>query len=104
MPDRKSTRLNSSHLSNSYAVFFLMLRRPPRCSLFPYMSLFRSPAWLSELDVRFATLYFNALKANAANQACPGCWAAVFAARDKIDIAPIQFALAGMNAHTNQRS
>ena len=62
---------------------------------------FSDPAWLSELDVRFATLYFNALKANAANQACPGCWAAVFAARDKIDIARIQFALAGMNAHIN---
>src|SRR5579862_7617207 len=81
--DRKSTRLNSSHSSISYAVcclkkrkrprscravrpgspekyrtrflsapkksspfFFLMLRRPPRSTLFPYTTLFRS------LDVR----------------------------------------------------
>src|ERR1035441_5350879 len=39
--DRKSTRLNSSHLGISYAVFCLM-RRPPRSTLFPYTTLFRS--------------------------------------------------------------
>src|SRR6266571_4188900 len=77
--DRKSTRLNSSHMSISYAVFclkkkktplrlpaffisancesiclsysgpsvmrqtlfFLMIRRPPRSTLFPYTTLFR---------------------------------------------------------------
>src|SRR4051794_19772731 len=83
MSDRKSTRLNSSHPSISYAVFclkkkkmvsggarsctyygfypmkagyesggygminldvffFLMIRRPPRSTLFPYTTLFRS--------------------------------------------------------------
>ena len=45
--DRKSTRLNSSHSKISYAVFclkkiFLMIRRPPRSTLFPYTTLFRS--------------------------------------------------------------
>src|SRR3989338_6765508 len=41
--DRKSTRLNSSHSSISYPVFFfLMIRRPPRSTLFPYTTLFRS--------------------------------------------------------------
>ena len=46
--DRKSTRLNSSHITISYAVFclkkkiFLMIRRPPRSTLFPYTTLFRS--------------------------------------------------------------
>src|SRR5690242_9635631 len=39
--DRKSTRLNSSHMSISYAVFCL-IRRPPRPTLFPYTTLFRS--------------------------------------------------------------
>src|SRR5262245_47758396 len=39
--DRKSTRLNSSHLGISYAVFSVPLRHPtPR--LFPYTTLFRS--------------------------------------------------------------
>src|SRR5689334_18585972 len=82
MGDRKSTRLNSSHSSISYAVFclkkksghtfacvnlfaeggaqvrsllrpkhrlaelvaffFLLIRRPPRSTLFPYTTLFRS--------------------------------------------------------------
>src|SRR5258707_370903 len=59
--DRKSTRLNSSHANISYAglcfrkqkrctsallysflFFFLMIRRPPRSTLFPYTTLFRS--------------------------------------------------------------
>src|SRR5699024_2802539 len=39
--DRKSTRLNSSHVSISYAVFCL-LPLLPRCPLFPYTTLFRS--------------------------------------------------------------
>src|SRR5574337_442407 len=39
--DRKSTRLNSSHHSNSYEVF-LMIRQPPISTLFPYTTLFRS--------------------------------------------------------------
>src|SRR5690606_25606472 len=72
MADRKSTRLNSSHVKISYAVFCLkkkkkqlnntmtahprlldphtisrlfcsLLRRPPRSTLFPYTTLFRSP-------------------------------------------------------------
>src|SRR5438309_1417481 len=40
-PDRKSTRLNSSHSSISYAVFCL-IRPPPGSTLFPYTTLFRS--------------------------------------------------------------
>src|SRR6266550_4745558 len=102
--DRKSTRLNSSHGYNSYAVFclkkkmsygyvqqntvslcfflcrqlykvcwqflkrlsvwffFLMIRRPPRSTLFPYTTLFRSdpprivmntrPSWAQEWSTR----------------------------------------------------
>src|SRR3990167_5450381 len=41
--DRKSTRLNSSHSQTSFSLFFfLMIRRPPRSTLFPYTTLFRS--------------------------------------------------------------
>src|SRR5437868_5366408 len=39
--DRKSTRLNSSHVSISYAVFCL-IPPPPTPPLFPYTTLFRS--------------------------------------------------------------
>src|ERR1043166_5612452 len=41
--DRKSKRLKSSHVSESrMPSFFLMIRRPPRSTLFPYTTLFRS--------------------------------------------------------------
>src|ERR1043165_3840367 len=41
--DRKSTRLNSRHVALSrIPSFFLMIRRPPRSTLFPYTTLFRS--------------------------------------------------------------
>src|SRR5256885_9770113 len=32
----------SSHIFSSYFFFFLMIRRPPRSTLFPYTTLFRS--------------------------------------------------------------
>lgn len=58
----------------------------------------RDPAFLSRLDVVFANLYFDALgRANG-----PKAWAPLFEARSTRGIAPIQFALAGMNAHINR--
>lgn len=62
---------------------------------------FTDPAWLAELDVRFAGFYFRAVQAALTGAPCPGCWSAMFAARDDRRIARIQFALAGMNAHIN---
>lgn len=62
---------------------------------------FEDPAFLQALDVTFAGLYFDALDAAAAGSALPRCWAPLFAARSDPHIAPIQFALAGMNAHIN---
>jgi hypothetical protein len=62
---------------------------------------FNDPKWLSELDVQFAGLYFTALRAALTGGSCPGCWGALFSARNQTDIARIQFALAGMNAHIN---
>src|ERR1043166_8853386 len=45
---RKSTRLKSSHVSESrMPSFFLMIRRPPRSTLFPYTTLFRSRTLVS---------------------------------------------------------
>jgi Family of unknown function (DUF5995) len=62
---------------------------------------FSDPKWLAELDVEFASLYFSALRAALTDAPCPGCWEAMFAVRDNAEIARIQFALAGMNAHIN---
>lgn len=62
---------------------------------------FNDPAWLSALDVQFAILYFNALRASLTGASLPGCWSAMFSLRDQKNIARIQFALAGVNAHIN---
>jgi len=62
---------------------------------------FHDTAWLAELDVQFAALYFDALHAELTGAPCPGSWAAMFSRRGQADIARIQFALAGMNAHIN---
>jgi hypothetical protein len=62
---------------------------------------FNDAAWLAELDVQFAALYFSALHAALTGASCPGGWEAMFSRRGQTDIARIQFALAGMNAHIN---
>ncbi|HEY1897228.1 MAG TPA: DUF5995 family protein, partial [Terracidiphilus sp.] len=61
----------------------------------------QNPAWLDHLDVVFAGLYFDALRASIAEQKTPSSWTAMFQARFTPDIDRIQFALAGMNAHIN---
>src|SRR3712207_6519873 len=35
----------------TFCCFFLMIRRPPRSTLFPYTTLFRSPEYVSNRDV-----------------------------------------------------
>ncbi len=63
---------------------------------------FASSAFLSALDVSFGNLYFAALAKLEAGAAPPRAWSPLFAARSSTDIAPLQFALAGMNAHINR--
>jgi hypothetical protein len=62
---------------------------------------FAEAAWLSELDVQFARLYFVALGSALSGRPHPGCWEALFNCRDRAAAARIQFALAGINAHIN---
>jgi hypothetical protein len=59
-------------------------------------SVFHDNAFIAELDVRFAGLWFDAYEAT---DDVPKAWAPLFAARARPGILPIQFALAGMNAH-----
>ena len=64
---------------------------------------FADPRFLERLDVVFANLFFGALEANERDPArTPAAWAPIFAARSSRGIAPLQFALAGMNAHINR--
>lgn len=62
---------------------------------------FNDSAWLAELDVQFARLYFGAVESALSGQPAPGCWEALFQRRNQTPIARIQFALAGINAHIN---
>jgi hypothetical protein len=64
--------------------------------------VFTSTTFLSALDVTFGNLYFAALKQLEMGVTPPRAWAPLFAARARPDIAPLQFALAGMNAHINR--
>jgi hypothetical protein len=57
---------------------------------------FAAPVFLTQLDVRFAELYFHALVEP------PPAWAPLLDARARPGVAPIQFALCGLNAHINR--
>lgn len=56
---------------------------------------------MSALDVTFAGLYFAAVDAADAGQPVPKAWRPLFARRHDTRVLPIQFAIAGMNAHIN---
>jgi hypothetical protein len=62
---------------------------------------FADPASMTALDVTFAGLYFAAVDAADAGQPVPKAWRPVFARRHDARVLPIQFAIAGMNAHIN---
>ncbi len=58
--------------------------------------------WMERFDVVFASFYFRALAASAqGRKSVARCWRAMFDSRWRRDVARIQFALAGMNAHIN---
>jgi hypothetical protein len=63
---------------------------------------FGDPGFVSRLDVVFANLYFEALDSlSGPPSAMPVAWQPLLDDRAKPGIEPIQFALAGMNAHIN---
>lgn len=63
---------------------------------------FGDPAFVAHLDVVFANLYFAAVDAlSGPASGVPVAWQPLLAARSTPGIEPIQFALAGMNAHIN---
>jgi hypothetical protein len=74
---------------------------------------FADPAFMTRFDVAFANLYFDAVNAAAGQSAgqsagpaagqsaVPLAWRPLFERRGETGIEPIQFALAGMNAHIN---
>jgi Family of unknown function (DUF5995) len=63
---------------------------------------FADGAFMAHLDVVFANLYFDAVDALMRTPTkLPAAWAPLLTSRGESGIYPIQFALAGMNAHIN---
>jgi len=61
------------------------------------------PRFVRWLDVVFAGLFFRALRDTTRRPgAVPRAWEPLFEARGSRKVAPLQFALAGMNAHINR--
>jgi Family of unknown function (DUF5995) len=64
---------------------------------------FANARFLETLDVHFAELFFAAFDSYTREPArAPSAWVPLFAQRSHRGVAPIQFALAGMNAHINR--
>jgi Family of unknown function (DUF5995) len=64
---------------------------------------FEDGRFLERLDVGFAGLFFAALTAYEQGAAdVPSAWVPLFSQRSRRGVAPLQFALAGMNAHINR--
>ncbi len=62
---------------------------------------FADPAFMTQLDVAFANLYFAAADTATTPAAVPLAWRPLAEQRAVAGIEPVQFALAGMNAHIN---
>jgi hypothetical protein len=62
---------------------------------------FEDRAFLSRLAPTFSNLYFDAVEADAAKRTVSPVWAPLFERRLMSGIAPLRFAIAGMNAHIN---
>jgi hypothetical protein len=63
---------------------------------------YADPHFMTELDVVFVNLYLDAVRASVSYpDRVAKAWAALLESRSRPGIEPIQFALAGMNAHIN---
>jgi hypothetical protein len=64
---------------------------------------FDEPMVVERLDCHFADLYFVALASHLSDPGSgPGAWEPLFGNRARADVTPVQFALAGLNAHINR--
>ncbi|UNO43682.1 hypothetical protein KGS77_04010 [Streptomyces sp. MST-110588] len=60
---------------------------------------FQDPVAAGELDALFARRFFGAVDAASAGLRPPACWRPLFQMRRHPGVSPLQFALAGINAH-----
>jgi hypothetical protein len=98
-PERRSRRRLRRHPDGvaCFNFMYLEVTEAVRASL----SRFESPALVERLAVVFAEYYLAAYEAAAARAWVSKAWEPLFEERDKTGVVPLQFALAGMNAHIN---
>jgi hypothetical protein len=65
------------------------------------MPQFENERFLERLDVLFAEFYFQAFAAARARAWVSKSWEPLFERKDERGVLPLQFAIAGMNAHIN---
>ena len=58
--------------------------------------------FVEHFDIVFANRYFTAIDADAARQPVDPAWQPLFSSRSDFRILPVQFVVAGMNAHISQ--
>lgn len=63
--------------------------------------LFREPEFVARLAVELARRYLGVVRADAAGEPVPRSWSVLFDRRRNPGIGPIEFAVAGVNAHVN---
>jgi Family of unknown function (DUF5995) len=100
--ERLRTLADASHTDgvSAFARLYLAVTEDVEANL--AQATFQDPAFLTRLDVVFASLCFAALDAYGRDPAsAPRAWVPLFEQRSQRTIAPLQFALAGMNAHIN---
>ncbi|MFJ5927410.1 DUF5995 family protein [Kitasatospora sp. NPDC092948] len=87
-------------LTDGVAVFnamYLTVTRLVRDHL--AVAYFDDPATMAELDAVFAARYLTAVDDDRAGRSPAACWQPLFELRAAPHVHPLQFALAGMNAH-----
>lgn len=98
--DRMDTIASTLPTDDGVAVFNRMYRQVTRLVRSAIEEgEFGAGPFLERLDVHFANLFFAAHAADLAGAPVPVAWAPLFEQRDRTGTHPVQFALAGMNAH-----
>jgi hypothetical protein len=98
--DRMTELLSPLSRSDGVACFIRLYLAVTRSVRRLAATEFDNPGFLAELDREFASLFFAAAAASDATR--PPAWKPLFDSRGRKHVAPIQFALAGMNAHINR--
>ncbi|PJN27822.1 DUF5995 family protein [Kitasatospora sp. CB02891] len=98
--DRMAKLAAELPVSDGVAVFnamYLTVTRLVRDHL--AVAYFDDPATMAELDAVFAARYLTAVDDDRAGRRPAACWRPLFELRAAANVHPLQFALAGMNAH-----